>query len=243
MASACAPARPTLPSGAGAPFPGFETAYEEAVGECRGARSALAELGLSGRAGDTKLRGRINAGLAAPAALRLEGVAFGRAIFFLAARQGEATLLLIRENRVVRDAPDAIVEALTGVALTPSELLATIAGCGLGAGTPLNGRMFGSDWAAVDAAGAVTYLRRVEARWRVAAAVRGELTILYADFASGPPATVHLRAGTVADITLRVSQFEINRPVDPKAFEVDVPPDALPLTIEELRRSGPLGDR
>jgi hypothetical protein len=214
------------------------------VQECRAARSVLVELGLSGRAGDTKLRGRISAGLAAPSSLRLEGVAFGRAVFILAARNGVATLLLIRESRVVRDAPpEAIVEALTGVALTPSELLATVAGCGLGAGAPANGRMFGSEWAAVDAAGGSTYLRRVDDRWRVAAAVRGELTILYADFASGLPATVHLRAGRVADITLRVSQLEINTAVDPKAFEVDVPADALPLTVEELRRSGPLGDR
>jgi hypothetical protein len=54
---------------------------------------------------------------------------------------------------------------------------------------------------------------------------------------------VHLRAGNVADITLRVSQLEINTSIDLKAFEVDVPPAAQPLTIEELRRSGPLGER
>jgi len=242
--SGCAPSRPTLPSGPGSAFPGFEAAYQEAVQECRSARSVLAELGLSGRAGDTRLRGRINAGLAAPDSLRLEGVAFGRAIFILAARRGEATLLLVREERVVRDAPQAIVEALTGgVALTPAELLAAVAGCGLGVGVPSNGRIFGSDWAAVDASGGSTYVRRIEDRWRVAAAVRGELTILYADFASGLPATVHLRAGNVADITLRVSQLEINTSIDAKAFEVDVPPGAQPLTIEELRRSGPLGER
>jgi hypothetical protein len=241
--SGCAPSRPTLPSGPGSAFPGFEAAYEEAVQECRPARSVLAELGLSGRAGDTRLRGRINAGLAAPDSLRLEGVAFGSPIFILAARRGEATLLLVREDRVVRGAPQAIVEALTGVALTPAELLAAVAGCGLGAGVPASGRIFGSDWAAVDAGGGLAYLRRIGGRWRVAAAVRGELTILYADFASGLPATVHLRAGNVADITLRVSQLEINTSIDAKAFEVDVPPGAQPLTIEELRRSGPLGER
>jgi hypothetical protein len=47
----------------------------------------------------------------------------------------------------------------------------------------------------------------------------------------------------VADITLRVSQLEINAAIDDGAFEVDVPPDAMPLTLEELRRSGPLGER
>jgi hypothetical protein len=242
--TACAPPRPSLPSGAGAPFPEFAAAYAEAVQECRGARSVLAELGLSGRAGETRLRGRINAGIAAPANIRLEGVAFGRPIFILVARDGAATLLLPREDRVVRDAPaDAIVEALTGVALTPADLLAAVAGCGLGAGDASDGRSFGSDWASVEVRGVTTYLRRVDGRWRIAGAVRHTLTVLYADFASGLPATIHLRTGRVADITLRVSQLEINSAIDAKAFEVEVPPDALPLTVEELRRSGPLGDK
>lgn len=244
IAAGCAPSRPTLPPGAGTPMAGFEAAYDEAVQECRSARTLLAELGLSGRAGSTKLRGRINAGLASPSNLRLEGVAFGRPLFLLAARGGEATLLLPREGRVVRNAPpEAIVEALTGVALSPAELLAVMAGCGLGAAVPANGRTFSRDWAAVDTAGGATYLRRVDGRWRVAAAVRGPLTVLYADFAGGLPSTVHLRTGDVADITLRVSQLEINTSIDDKAFVIDVPPDAAPLTLEELRRAGPLGER
>jgi len=128
------------------------------------------------------------------------------------------------------------------VALTPPELLAAVAGCGLGVETPSTGRTFNDEWAAVDSARGATYLRRVEGRWRVGAAVRGHVQVLYADFVSGLPSTVHVRTGTVADITLRVSQLEINTPIDPKAFEVNVPPDASPLTLEELRRSGPLGE-
>ncbi len=171
-------------------------------------------------------------------------MAFGRPIFVLAGRDDRATLLLTRDDRVVRDArPEAIVEALTGVALAPSELLAAVAGCGLGASAPANGRSFGGDWAAVDAGQGTTYLRRIENRWRVGAVVRGPLTILYADFAGGLPGAVHIRTGTVADITLRVSQLEINTTIDDKAFDIEVPADALPLSVEELRRAGPLGDR
>jgi hypothetical protein len=243
LLAGCAPARPTLPSGSGSPFPEFAAAYDEAVAECRVARSVLAELGLSGRAGGTKLRGRINAGISEPANIRLEAVALGRPIFILAGSDGRATLLLVREDRVVRDAPpEAIVEALTGVALKPSELLSAVAGCGLGVDAPSNGRTFNEEWAAVDTAGGLTYLRRVEGRWRVGAAVRGDVQVLYADFASGLPSTVHVRTGSVADIALRLSQLEINTPIDPKAFEVNVPQDAVPLTLEELRRSGPLGE-
>jgi hypothetical protein len=113
--SACAPSPPSFPSGSGAPFAGFEAAYAEAVAECRSAHSVLAELGLSGRAGRDKLRGRINAGIAAPRDIRLEGVAFGRPIFILAGHDGQATLLLTREDRVVRNEPPAaIVQAWRG---------------------------------------------------------------------------------------------------------------------------------
>jgi hypothetical protein len=244
--AACTPRRPTLPSGSGTPFAGAPAAYEEAVRGCRDARTVLAELGLSGRAGETRLRGRINAGIAAPASIRLEGIApvFGRPIFILAGRDGRATLLLSRENRVVDGAPpEAIVEALTGVALTPAELLAAVAGCGLGAASPSNGRAFGDDWVAVDAGGGVTYLRRVDARWQVGGASRDGVTVVYGEFAGGVPSAIHVRTGTVADITLRVSQLEINSTIDDGAFEVDLPEDVLPLTLDELRRSGPLGER
>ena len=240
----CAGARPSLPTGSGTPFPGFESAYEQAVQECRGARTLVAELGLSGRAGGTRLRGRINAGFSAPGDVRLEGVAFGRPVFILAARGKDATLLLPREDRVVRDAPpEDIIEALAGVRLSPGELLAAVAGCALGAGPPANGRMFSNDWAAVDVDGTATYLRRMDGRWRIAAGVRKDLTVVYSDFASGLPSTVHVRTGTLADITLRISQLEINTGIDPRAFDVDVPADAQPLTIDELRRAGPLGER
>ena len=64
LASACGPPpRPALPTGAGAPFAGFAAAYEQATADCRSVSTITAELGLSGRAGGTKLRGRINAGL------------------------------------------------------------------------------------------------------------------------------------------------------------------------------------
>ena len=251
LVAGCAPPRsPSLPTGAGTPFPNFQSAYDEAVAECRGANRVVAELGLSGRAGDQKLGGRIVAGFAEPASLRLEGVVLGRTIFILVSKDDEATLLLPRDERVVRDAPpEAIVEALAGVSLTPAELRAAVAGCGLGAGTPSSGRMFTDEWAAVEVGSELTYLRRLDGRWRVGGATRGPLRIVYAGFVSGLPGTIHLRSDSptgpnakpVADITLRVSQLEINTTIDPRAFEVSVPPSALPLSVEELRKAGPLG--
>ena len=253
-AAGCAPPRtPALPTGAGAPFPDFQAAYDDAVNECRGARTLVGELGLSGRAGDTKLRGRINAGFAEPSSIRLEAVVgFGQPIFILVSKDGNATLLLPRDDRIVKGAaPEGIVEALAGVALTPTELRAAVAGCGFGAGVPTSGRTFGENWAAVDVGGELTYLRRVEGRWRVGGAARGPIRIVYADFSGGRSSTIHLRSASslnedarpVADITLRVTDLEINTTIDPRAFELQVPATAVPLSLEELRRAGPLGER
>ena len=244
LLAACGPPpRPVLPSGAGAPFDGFSSAYEQAVQECRDVQVITSELGLSGRAGGTKLRGTITAGLAAPADIILEGHApFGKPVFILMGRGGKATLLLPRDNRVLTGAtPSAIVEALAGVALDPVELRSALAGCGLPAMVPTGGRAYGDDWAAVEGGGVTAYLRRIESRWRVAAATRGDLTVQYGDFKSGRAETVFVKT-PVADLVLKLSQVEINVPMDPRVFDLEIPKDAVPLTLEELRRAGPLGD-
>ena len=245
IAAACAPpSRPALPTGAGTPFPGFDSAYQQATLECAGVRTITAELALSGKAGDTKLRGRINAGFSTPDDMVLEGLApFGKPAFVLSARGADATLVLPRDERVLRGAaPSAIVEALAGVALTPAELRTAVAGCGLGVPpTPAAGRSYGNDSAAADSGAGTLYLRRIEGRWRLSAVVRDGLTIQYADFSAGRASTVFVRTA-VADLVLRLSQTEINVPLDPRVFDIDVPANAVPLTIEELRRAGPLGD-
>jgi hypothetical protein len=41
-------------------------------------------------------------------------------------------------------------------------------------------------------------------------------------------------------LTTGISQLEANVDLDAAAFRVDVPPDAKPLTLDELRQSGPL---
>ncbi|HXG55482.1 MAG TPA: hypothetical protein VNJ03_08910 [Vicinamibacterales bacterium] len=243
LASACAaPARLSLPSGAGVPFPAFDSAWQQATQECAGVRTVTAELALSGRAGKSRVRGRINAGFAEPGDMLLEGLApFGKPAFLLAARGGAATLVLPRDARVLRGAaPAAIVEALAGVALTPADLRTAVAGCGLGPAAPGAGRSYGKDWAAADTTSGTVYLRRVEGRWRVAGAARDGVTVQYTDFVSGRASTVFVRAA-VADLTLRLSQVEINVPLDPTIFDIDIPKNAEPLTLEELRRAGPLG--
>jgi hypothetical protein len=167
-------------------------------------------------------------------------------VFTLVARGGTATLVLNRERRVVRDAPPAeLVEALTGVALGPDELRAAVAGCGLAGDQISSGQSYPGDWAALDGAGDRIWLRRVAGAWRLVASSRGTLEVRYDDFASGRPSAVRLRTtagqGEATDLTLRLSQVEINGTLDAAAFEIEIPADAAPLSLDELRRGGPLG--
>jgi hypothetical protein len=151
-----------------------------------------------------------------------------------------------RDDRVLRDAPpDQIIEALAGVRLGPDQLRTVVSGCGLLTGSPTDGRAFTNGWSAVSFADGTTYLRRNADAWEIAAVTRGPLTVTYSDYASGRPATIRVRAMSqgraTADLTLRLSDVEINTPIDSKAFQVDLPEHPVPLTLEELRRAGPLG--
>ena len=204
-------------------------------------------MALSGKAGTTKLRGRIDVGFAAPARARLEGIApFGKPVFILVADGRRGTLVLPREDRVLRDAPpEQIVEALAGVPLGPDALRTVVSGCGLSVEPPRDGRAFPNGWTAVSLADGAVYLRKNAGAWEVAASTSGPVTVTYADYASGRPATVRLRADAPgrpsADLTLRLSDVDINTTLDPKTFDVDLPARPVPLTLDELRRAGPLG--
>jgi hypothetical protein len=74
------------------------------------------------------------------------------------------------------------------------------------------------------------------------------LTIEYSEPSAGIPRVVRLRSSAAAegavdaDLTIRVSELETNSTLDPDVFSVKVPDDALPLSLEELREAGPLGD-
>jgi len=248
--SACGPRPIALPTGPTRPMPDSVRAFEEATAGCRGVRTITAELSLSGRAGSQKLRGRIIAGLERPGSMRLEGVApFGQPVFIMVARAGRATLLLPRDGRLLADAsPAAVFEALAGIPLDADDLLAILSGCLSADPRPLRGRIYGGGWSAVDLAGGVTaYLQQEGDRWRVRAGTREQLTIEYADFVGDRARRVRLRMdgnASVAksDLTLGLSQVDTNVAIDPKAFSVLVPEGAVPLTVEELRRLGPLGN-
>jgi outer membrane lipoprotein-sorting protein len=246
----CAPKAPQLPSGHGTPFPDFARAYDQATSSCQNIKTITASMGLSGKAGSTKLRGRIDAGFAAPAKARLEGIPpFGKPVFVLVADGNRGTLVLTRDDRVLRDAaPDAMVEALAGVALGPDALRTIVSGCGFGGGAPSDGselRASGGDWVVLTFADHTGYLKRDGTGWHLAAAARGPLTVHYGEYVNGRPTTINIRSTSggrlAADIRLRLSDVETNTTLDPRTFDAELPDHPVPLTLDELRRAGPLG--
>jgi len=216
---------------------------------CAGVRTMTAELALAGRAGGRPLRGRAIAGFERPGSMRLEGVApFGPPAFVLAARAGTGTLVLPRDNRVLRGAPaDDILGALTGVALAPADLQAILTGCLVSESGTTGGRLHQNGWASIDLPGGATlFLERVDGAWQPRAGRRPGWQIEYPSWQGGFPQTVRLRSLDPAvdvDLTATVAQLETNLPLEASAFGVTVPPGALDVTLDELRDAGPLRAR
>ena len=80
-----------LPAGPGVRRPpdAADDLLAEATAACRGVRTLTAEVAVSGSVGGHRLRGRLLAGVAAPASARLEAVApFGRPVFIFVAPTG-----------------------------------------------------------------------------------------------------------------------------------------------------------
>ena len=100
------------------------------------------------RAAGQRIRVRLIAGLAAPDRIRLEAMApFGPPVFILASAGEDTTLLLPRDDRVLRgEPPAAILEALAGIRVTPAALRRLLAGCPADESTLRDVRAIGEDW-------------------------------------------------------------------------------------------------
>jgi outer membrane lipoprotein-sorting protein len=247
--SACAPALLKLPAPA-SPAADARDALAQAVAACSGVRTLSAELAVSGSVGGQSLRGRLLTGLAAPASARIEAVApFGQPVFIFVARGDDATLLLPRDDRVLRHGrPESVLEALTGLALDAAALRRALTGCPNDA-DPESGRTAGNDWRVLADGPNAVYVRR-DARsgpWHVAAIVHTSASqpdwrAEYQNVQNGLPRSVRLVSSDLRrfDLRLSVSQLETNTALGDEVFRVEVPSSAVPVSLEELRASGPL---
>ena len=247
----CAPARLSLPTASGTALADAGPILTEALGHCAALRTLTAEIGLSGRAAGQRLRVRLIAGFAAPDRIRLEAMApIGGPVFILASDGTATTLLLPRDERVLSEAaPSAILEALAGIRVEPATLRRLLAGCPAEDVDARDARAIGNDWVIAGSADRGTaYFRRGGGRWRLAAVRGASLDAELGAGAGAQPAYVRLlnpagSGGAPFDLTLRLSQVEVNVEVPAEAFSVRVPPNAAPITLDELRQSGPLRDR
>jgi hypothetical protein len=245
LISACAARTPPRPAGTPVPDPTAADAFASATASCKGFRSIEGELALSGRAFDERVRGRVLTGLEAGGHVRLEAPApFGAPFFILAGRAETATLLLPRERRVLRaTSVAAVLERLTGLSLGADDLRLIVSGCLVDRAVPSDGRQWPGGWQAVTIGPErVAYLRPVQGRPTLVAADYGPWRVDYSQHTGGFPRRVRVHRDSV-DITARVEQLEVNTQIDPRAWAVEVPSDAEPMTLDDLRSIAPLRDQ
>lgn len=249
LTSSCGAPLMRLPAGSGAPAQDVKTALTEATVKCRAVSSITAEVAVSGSVGGRRLRARLLVGLATPASARLEAFAYGQQMFIFVARGTDATLLLTRDGRVLEHGrPDEVLEAVTGIPLDASDLRIALLGCAVGPDSD-RGRRLGDDWRVVPEGRGELYLRRDPhvAPWRLVAAVhrdpgRPEWRAEYRKFEGDLPRAIRFVSSDPGrfDLRLTLTPVDLNAKLDAAAFEVRVPPSADPITIEELRQTGPL---
>ena len=141
-----------------------------------------------------------------------------------------------------------MLSAVTGVTLTPADLRATLTGCApTGRSAPGDeARAFGAEWRILEG-DPVRYLRRERpgAPWRLVSVVRSGPDGWRADytaFADDMPRRIRLVSTTPRqfDLRLELSQVDVDAALEPSTFVVKVPAGVEPITLDELRASGPL---
>jgi hypothetical protein len=249
-----------VPGGPWTPDDRARAAFDDATRACRGIRTFSAEVAVAGRSVGGRVRGRLVAGFERPGRVRLEGVApFGAPAFILAARDERAVLLLPRERRVLAGASaQDVLEALAGLKRNADDLLALLGGCVASGPEPAGGSANPSGWLTVElGAGLSAFLRRDGGGWRVLRGLqRGNAgasppwLVEYGEFVSGFPGVIRLQEGAAGpegapvatDLTLRVSQRDVNVAIPAAAFDLAVPAGYEAMSLDELRGRGPLAE-
>jgi hypothetical protein len=141
-----------------------------------------------------------------------------------------------------------VLEAVTGVPLDADDLRTALTGCAAPSGGAA-GYAIGDEWRIVPDGPGEVYLRREGGAWRVVAAVRRDegrpaWRAEYREFVEGLPRSIRITSldPDRFDVRLTLSQVDVNIPLDAAVFELRVPDRADPITLDELRQSGPLAD-
>lgn len=251
-AAGCAPTvRLALPTGSGTPLADVAAAEQAARASCQAHAAVTADLRLSGRIDDEKVRGTLQVGVTREA-MRLEGLApFGAPVFILAARPGQAVLLLPRESAVARgtSAPE-LLDAVVGVAMTPADLLAIVSGCGVAEWQVRGGATFGDAWTRLDLdenrtiwlrnapSGPPVLMAAADQRWQIE----------YTRTGTAWPTAIRLRgiasgAASRTDAVFALDAPEVLAALPDGALDIDVPVGAKDVTLADLRARRGLTER
>ena len=252
VCASCAPSLLKLPPGPGVPALDAMDVILAATAACRPVSAISLEMSVSGSIAGGRVRGRLLAGVTRVGAVRLEAVApAGQPVFILTNGFGfvqpGGTLLLPRDNRVLeRGRFDEMLEAVTGIPLDAPLLFSVLTGCV--PAVPMGGNAVGDDWRLVAAGPYDVYVHREkDGSWRLAATqVRGAASgwrAEYSGFQDGLPRSIRLVSlrARAFDLSIALSQVELNPTLGDEVFRIQIPASARPISLDELKESGPLG--
>jgi hypothetical protein len=238
-----------VPRGPGGPAPEAAAAWSTLATACRATTSYRSEFALTGRIGDRRIRGlasaRLFTALAANGNIGLEATVSGQLLFRLGGAADEATLLLRDQNRVATARPSDILDALIGVPIEPARLLAIVSGC-VTTTASIDRAVRYDGILEIATSDATVYLAPAAAGWQARAGRFGNVTVDYFTFERGLPRDLRIATtgttGPAVTLDLGVRTVRTNDVLDPALFRVTIPDGATPISIDELRRVGPLAD-
>lgn len=250
MASACAAKLYVPPIGPGVPFAEAATVWRDLTARCRVANVFVAEIRVDGWVGEGASRQRVSApihgALTRDDDIYLEVPAPGRSYLQMAGRAGQAVFLLPRDERFLHAASRDIVEALTGLRWGAKDLLNVLSGCVTTPTAEFTGVSYGMR-ASIELGGnSRAWVRQRDGAWQLDAATRDGMLIEYREREGAFPSSIRVSSSapgvTPLKLTFSVSQRQINSDLQSSTFVLAVPPDFVPITLDDIRVTRPLRD-
>lgn len=242
--SSCAAPRFAIPTGAAVPMADGVATWHSASAVCRDVEAIGLDLRAGGRVAGQRVVGlRFAVALDRHGYVALEARAGAGAapVFSLRGTSEQATLVLVRERRVVRAPAAAILDALVGLPMSPARLLAVLAGCVSDAEADVVHQIGGT--VRVRTADAEVYLVERGDRWVVRAGTFGDFVADY-DRGDGPwPTRVSITttSGRSPDVQLALQVDAVDtRRRDAAVFVPSTPSDMAEASLEWLRTNGPV---
>lgn len=244
VASGCAARVFTPPTGPSAPFADAPAVWTHVTAACRDAQRYVAELRVQGWVGSRQqgisrtLHGAVTRGDDVYLELQIVGVT----VFQMAGQHGQATILLPRDERVLRAPTRDIVSALTGLHWGGRELLDVLSGCVAAPIGDVTGERIGASVRVMLSPSTHAWLRERGGRWELEAAQIADWVVEYRLYDGRWPREVRVTStgATPLDLRFTLSQVQVNIDLPSTTFTLHVPERFVPMTIEELRSLGPL---